>query len=184
MNNNSQSGFLYIDVMIAIVILMIAILALLSAISWSVVQANGHEQQLLAKQVATSTMESIMAVKETDPVRLGWPAIGNVGSNPDPVSGVNQGIFSVGFQAVRADAGPDEVIGTADDTGATVSQLRRRIVITDVCDPDRPSPTICSPAGTSPVRIRSVEVTITYNVGGLQRQEQLSTVLTDYAVVN
>lgn len=184
MNLKSENGFSYIDVMIALVILMFGILSMLAAISWSVVQANGHERQLLAKQIATSTLESIMAVKETDPTRLGWPAVGNVGSNPDPVSGVSQGIFPVGFQPVRADAGPDEVIGTADDTGATLSQIQRRIVITDVCDPDRPSPTICNPAGVSPVRIRSIAVTVTYNVGGLQRQESVQTVLTDYAVIN
>ncbi len=177
MNGKSDAGFSYIDVMVAIVILMVGILALLSALSGSMVQARGHEQQLLAKQVATSTMESIMSAKETDPLRLGWNSIGNVGSND------NQGIFLTGFQPVNVEAGPDEVVGTADDTGTTMPQLQRRIIITDVCDPDRPSPAICSPAGSSPVRIRSVAVTIRYNVGGLQRDEILNTVLTDYAVV-
>jgi type II secretory pathway pseudopilin PulG len=184
MNVRSQKGFSYIDVMIALVILMFGVLSMMAAVSWSMVQAKGHEQQLLAKQVATSTLESIMAVKETDPTRLGWPAVGNVGSNPDPATGIAQGIFAVGFQPVRVDAGPDQVIGTADDTGTTLSQLRRQIVITDICDPDRPSPGICNPAGVHPVRIRSVVVTVTYNVGGLQRQEQVATVLTDYAVVS
>lgn len=184
MNLSSEKGFSYIDVMIALVILMFGVLAMLAAVSWSLVQANGHEQQVLAKQVATSTLESIMSVKETDPLRLGWPAVGNVGSNPDPASGVNQGIFVTGFQPVRVDAGPDQVIGTADDTGTTVTQLQRRIVITDVCDPDRPSPVICTPAGTAPVRMRAVEVTVRYNIGGLQRDETIRTVLTDYAVVN
>lgn len=183
MKDRSESGFSYIDVMIALVILMVGILALLSGISGSMLQSKGHEQQLLAKQVATSTMESIMAAKETDPTRLGWDAIGNVGTNPDP-AGVFQGIFLNGLQPVRTDAGPDEVIGTADDTGAVVQQLQRRIVITDVCDPDRPSPVICNPPGDVPVLIRAVTVTITYNVGALQRQEQLATVLTNYVVVN
>lgn len=182
MKGKSEAGFSYIDVMIALVILMVGILALLAGISGSILQARGHEQQLLAKQTATSTMESIMAAKETDPARLGWNAIGNVGTNPDPATGVPQGIFVIGFQPVRVDAGADEVIGTADDSGLTVSQLQLRVAITDVCDPDRPSPVICNPVGTSPVRIRSVQVTITYNVGALQRQEQLTTVLTDYAV--
>ncbi|MBK6590557.1 MAG: hypothetical protein IPG22_19940 [Acidobacteria bacterium] len=56
--------------MIALVILMFGILAMLAAISWSVVQASGHEQQLLAKQIATSTPESIMAVRK--PIQRGW----------------------------------------------------------------------------------------------------------------
>lgn len=183
MNVNSEKGFSYIDVMIALVILMFGVLSMLAAVSWSLVQAQGNEQQVLAKQVATSTLESIMSVKETDPVRLGWPAVGNIGSNIDTATGTPRGIFSVGFQPVRVGAGPDEVVGTADDTGATISQLRRQIVITDICDPDRPSAGICTPAGTHPVRIRSVAVTVTYNVGGLQRQEAVRTILSDYAVV-
>ncbi len=182
MKGKSEAGFSYIEVMIAIVILTFGILSMMAAISWSVVQASGSEQQLLAKQIATSTLESIMSVKETDPTRLGWTAVGNIGSNP--IAGVPQGIFSVGFQPVRVDAGADQVIGTPDDTGASVSQLQRQIVITDICDPDRPSPVICNPAGNQPVRIRSIQVTVRYNVGALQRQEQVATVLTDYAVVN
>lgn len=180
--HKAEHGFSYIDVMIAIVILMVGILALLSGISGSVLQTRGHEQQLLAKQIATSTMESIMSVKETDPERLGWDAVGNIGANPDS-SGVAQGIFTVGFNPVFLNAGPDQVIGTADDNGDQLGNLTRRIVITDICDPDRPSPG-CSPAGVFPIRMRAVEVTIVYHVGAIQRQEILSTVLTDYAVAN
>ena len=182
MVSRSESGFSYVDVMIALVILMVGILALLSGISGSILQSKGHEQQLLAKQVATSTMESIMSVKETDSTRLGWNAIGNVGSNPD-ANGVNQGIFLVGMQPVYLNAGPDEVIGTADDNGTQVAGLQRQIVITDVCDPDRPSYN-CTPPGTSLVRVRSVVVTVTYPLGAILRQEVLTTVLTDYAVTN
>lgn len=181
MKNNSESGFSYIDVMIALVILLIGVLALLSGITGSIVQTRSQEQQLLAKQIITTTMESIMSVKETDPARLGWNAIGNVGSNV--VNGVPQGIFLTGFQPVTTDAGTDEVVGTADDTGTPVQGVERRIVITDLCDADRPSPApLCNPAGSFPVRFRSVEITVTYQSGAVLRQEVLSTVLTDYAV--
>jgi len=178
MNHQQQAGFSYVDVMIALIILMVGILALLSGISGAVLQTRGQEQQVLAKQYATSAMESIMSVKETDPARLGWDAIGNVGSNP--VNGTPRGVFLTGFQQVMTDAGSDEVIGTADDTGAAVNGLQRQIIITDICDPERPSP-ICNPAGTMATRIRSVTITVTYNVGSLQRQEQLATVLTNYS---
>ncbi len=182
MKLRSESGFSYIDVMIALVILMVGVLALLAGISGSILQSKGHEQQLEAKQIATSTMESIMAVKETDPTRLGWGAIGNVGTNPDE-NGVNQGIFPAGLRDVYMDPGPDEIIGTTDDTGTQVQAMQRSIAITDVCDPDRPS-LICSPPGTSAIRIRAVTVTVRYFVGSFQRQEILQTVLTDYAVTN
>lgn len=187
MKQGLEEGFSYIDVMIALVILLVGVLALLSGITASVVQTRSQEQQLLAKQIMTTTMESIMSVKETDPNRLGWGALGNVGTNPNPVTGVNQGIFVTGFQPVTLEAGPDEVIGTADDTGAVVPGVQRRVVITDLCDPDRPSPApLCDPgpAGPFPPRFRRVEVTIRYQAAGGIRQEVLNTVLTDYVVQN
>jgi type II secretory pathway pseudopilin PulG len=180
MRNKSAAGFSYIEVMIAIVILMVGLLALLSAISAAVVQARGQEQTLNARHIAATTMESIMSVKETDPERMGWDAVGNIGSNPDE-NDDPQGIFLVGMQPVLSDAGPDEVIGTADDTGTQVGGFRRQIVITDQCDPDRPSPG-CNPPGDEPIKIRTVEITIEYYVGLALNRHVVSTVLTDYSV--
>jgi prepilin-type N-terminal cleavage/methylation domain-containing protein len=179
MNVKSEKGFSYIEVMVAMVILLVGILALLSGISGAVLQSRGQEQQLMARHLAATAMESIMAVKETDPTRMGWNAVGNVGSNP--INGVPQGIFVTGRRNVMTNAGPDEVIGTADDNGAVVPGYQRQIVITDQCDPDRPSPN-CPTPGTANVRIRLVEVTVFYFVGRMQRQEQLTSVLSDYAV--
>lgn len=182
MKNNSENGFSYIDVMCAIVILVVGILALLSAITSAVVQSASQQQQLAARQIASSTIESIMSAKETSSGTLGWSRVGNVGSNPD-VNGNMQGIFLTGNHQVRNDAGPDRIVGTADDTGGLVGGFQRQIVITDQCDPDRPSPN-CPTPGTYAVRIRSIQVTISYFVGSIQRQEQLTTVLTDYATTN
>lgn len=189
MKDRSDAGFSYIDVMIAIVILLVGVLALMAAITSAVIHAKAQEQQLDAKQIATSTMESIMSAKETNRpppavLLLGWIAIGNVGSNPD-AGGINQGIFLNGVQPVTINAGPDQIIGTADDNGAVIPGFTRQIVITDQCDPDRPSPLpLCAIPGPFPVRMRSVVVTLTYSVGSIQRQEVATTVLTDYAVVN
>ncbi len=181
-DRSSEAGFSYIDVIIAVMILMVGILALLAAISGSVVQARSHEQQLLSKQVATSLMESIMSVKETDPTRLGWNAVGNLGSNVD-AGGVAHGVFVAGFQPAYSDHGPDEVLGTADDTGTPVTGLSRSVTITDICDPDRPSYN-CNPAGIYAVKFRSVKISVRYFVGGLQRQEDVTTVLADYSITN
>lgn len=180
MKTNDQSGFSYIDVMIAIVILMVGVLALMAGIAGGVIQSRGQQQQMLAKQVAGSTMESIMSVKETDPARLGWDAVGNVGSNV--VNGVARGIFVNGMQNVTDSAGPDEIFGTADDTGTPMQAMQRQIIITDQCDPERPSYN-CPIPGTSKVRVRTVQVIIRYFVGALAREERLTTVLTDYAVL-
>lgn len=177
MKDKSQAGFSYIDVMIAVVILLVGILALLSAITAAVFQTKGQEQQLTAKQLATSTMESIMSVKETDAARLGWNKVGNI-CVTTPCA-VPQGIFQNGEQPVETDAGPDEVLGTADDNGTVLTGFTREIIIRDECDPDRPSYN-CTPAGTLPVRVRSIEININYYVGSIKRQERLTTVLTNY----
>ena len=176
--NQKQEGFTYIDVMIAIVILLVGILAMLSAITASIIQAKGQEQQVAAKQVASSTLESILSVKETDAQRLGWDKIGNVGSNPD-ADGVPQGIFLEGFQPVRESPGTDLIWGSADDTGNTLDGLEREIIIRDECDPERPSPN-CTPPGTLAVKIRSIEVTVNYSVVGGRRQERVTTIVTSY----
>lgn len=187
MNKNSEKGFSYIDVMCAIVILTVGILALLSAITFSVVQTSAQHEQLAARQIAASTLESLMSAKETTTAQagvtqLGWISIGNVGSNPDE-GGTPRGIFLTGFRPVRADAGLDRIVGTADDTGAEIPGYQRQILIEDICDPDRPSSNCPSP-GPYSVRIRAVTVTVTYRAGSVQRQEQIITLLTDYGVDN
>lgn len=175
MKANTEAGFTYIDVMVALVILMVGIMGLLSAMSAAMLISRSQEQQLNAKQFGASTMESIMAAKETapsptDPTPLGWSAVQNAPA----------GVFVTGVQQVRANAGPDEIQGTADDTGAVIDGLTRQIVITDICDPDRPS-SACVPVGGFPVRNRMVTVTMNYFAGTIARQEVLRTVVTDYA---
>ncbi len=180
MRHNSEKGFSYIEVMIAIVILSVGILALLAAISSAVMRSRGQEQQLAAKQIATSTLESIMSAKETaDPDRnLGWLSVGNVGTNPDD-DDIMRGVFVTGMQSVLPGAGPDQVLGTADDNGIPIPGVRREIIITDLCDPDRPS-TACTPAGDNPIKMRSVQISVIYYIGTAEFTETINTVLTDY----
>jgi hypothetical protein len=190
MRINSSSGFSYVDVMIALVITMFGILALLSALTFGVIQAQGQEDQMLAKHVASSTIESIMSLKETDPGRLGWIAVGNEGTNPDAM-GVLRGVFVNGTRPVTEGAGADNIFGTSDDDGAVIPGMTREIIISDECDPDRPSPNCvpcnptptpnCATPGVAPVRIRSLMVRISYLAGNLRRLETLTTVLTDYS---
>lgn len=181
MKEKSEAGFSYIDVMIAVVILLVGILALLSAITGAVFMTRAQSQQMNAKQIATSTIESIMSVKETAREtdvnkRVGWTRIGNTDCSPTG----GPAIFATGFRQVTDSAGPDEVMGTCDDNGNDVAGFRRQIVIRDECDVERPSPNCVIP-GTFDVRVRSIEITVTYFVGTIQRQEMITTVLTDYA---
>jgi type II secretory pathway pseudopilin PulG len=173
---SNQEGFSYIDVLIGITILLVGVLALAAAVTASVIRAREGEQQLNAKNLASSTMESIFSARDIN--TLGWDAIGNKGSNL--VNGVAKGVFLVGPQPVLPDDGVDNVVGTDDDTGTALVNFSRQITITDVCDPERPSAN-CPTPGTNPVMIRQVDVTIFYRVGkNLQRQEKATTVITNY----
>jgi type II secretory pathway pseudopilin PulG len=175
--HKSQAGFSYIDVLIAITLLMIGLLALVAAVTASVVQTRAGEQNLIAKQYAASTLEAIFSARDIGV--LGWDAVGNVGSNP--VNGTPQGAFVVGRQPVYPDDGADNIAGTSDDTGTPVKGFDREIVITDICDPTRPSAN-CSPSGTYPVMLRKVEITLYYQVTGGWRKEKITTVITDSLV--
>ncbi len=183
----NERGFSYIDVLIGLMILMVGVLALAAAVTMSVVRAREGEQQLIAKQLANSTLESIFAARD---IRLnnsdGWNSIGNVGSNP--VDGTPQGVFVVGRSPIRENAGGDGIIGTADDACAGTGQccvngvcnastvlkgFQRQITITDINDPERPFP-------AWPIMNRRVDIIIYYDAGRAIRQEKVSTVITSY----
>lgn len=57
----SESGFSYVDVMIAMTILLIGILTLAAALTAAFVQTTAGENQLRGKAIATSTLENVMA---------------------------------------------------------------------------------------------------------------------------
>lgn len=185
-----EDGFSYIDVIIAIVILMVGILASVSALTANLVRSYETEKQIKAKQIALSTIESIFSARDiarTGGVE-GWNSVGNVNTNP--VNGVYKGIFLTGFRPIREDAGWDGVVGTADDAcdqGAAcqvpgrpenasevIGGFDRQIVITDIDDPERPYP-------AHKIARRRIDVTVRYNINQLQRQQTISTIIANYA---
>jgi type II secretory pathway pseudopilin PulG len=173
-NHKKQAGFSYIDTIIAITILMVGVLALVAAVTASVINSRSGEQQLIAKQYAASTLEAIFSARDIG--TLGWDAVGNEGTNP--VGGVNQGVFVAARTAIKLDEGPDNIPGTADDTGGVVGGFDRKITITDICDADRPSPS-CNPSGSFPIMLRKVEVSVFYQVTGGWREEKSTTIITN-----
>src|SRR2546423_12867403 len=96
-SNRRQAGFSYIDVMIAIVIMMVGILAMVGALSANIVRSMESEKRTMAKQLALSTIESIMSAKEIQRPGVvdGWESLRNVMVSP-PARAIN-GIFRTGF---------------------------------------------------------------------------------------
>lgn len=179
----SESGFSYIDVMVAMMIMIIAILALTGALATAVVRSKEAEQRILAKHHVNSGLESILSV--SDIKALGWDALGNVGQNV--VDGLPKGKFLAGEQPIYSasltDTVTDGIIGTADDATAPGAQVipgfRRTVTITDICDPERPSAN-CPTPGPLPVMLRRVEVVVTYPVNRLTRTERVVTIIANY----
>lgn len=183
--NGCDGGFSYIDVMIAITILLVGILAAVSALSANLVRSLETEKRIIAKQLALSTIESIFSAREIarPGVIEGWDAVRNYDPNNEG------GIFLTDFCPIREDLGWDGVAGTIDDacqgTGAcnvpgrpsntsrVLPDFQRRIVITDVQDPDRPSP-------PHPVSRRKIEVTIKFFNNQAVREETVTTLITNY----
>lgn len=178
MKNAKQEGFTYIEVMCAMVVLLIGILGQLSALSLCILRQNESEQQNLARQIASSTLESIFAARDLGKTTgiSDWETI-----NTSDVS--SRGIFVPGWNMVRQGGGKDGIQGTADDAcgaapvcqignyvnkSAIVDGFQRQIVITDLQDTD-----------STTVGKRRLEVKIRYFVGQAQREQSIATVISD-----
>lgn len=178
MKKEKQEGFTYIEVMCAMVILLIGILAQLSALSFSILRQQEAEQQNTARQMANSTIESIFAARDLGKSAgiNSWAMINN--SNVD-----EQGMFLSGWNPVRQSAGKDGIQGTGDDacpataqcqaenytnTSKLIPGFERQIIITDVQEAD-----------SSVIKKRRLEVKIRYNVGQLQREQSVATIIAD-----
>jgi hypothetical protein len=164
----TEQGFSYIDVMIAITILLIGILALCAAMTAAVVRASESEHQLIAKQIASSTLESIFSARDIAVDRdLEADYFGRLRNVADG------GIFLDGPQLVYPTGGADGILHTADDAEAgddPIDGYERRVVITDIPDPERPGQQA----------LRRVEITVLYRVGPAEREETMTTVVASY----
>jgi len=99
-----QCGFTLIECMISMAILTIGSLGLLGVFGLAVKASQASQGDLIARQLAAETMESIYTARSSS--EISWPQIQNVS---------NGGIFIDGMNSVLC-AGPDGILGTADDT--------------------------------------------------------------------
>jgi prepilin-type N-terminal cleavage/methylation domain-containing protein len=143
-----KRGFSLIETVIALVVLLIGILATLTAISYGVLSMQESEKRVVAKEVARSTMETIFSIRDLqafDPQNgetYNWNAL-QIGS------GSNGGILLDGWNPIRENPGDDGIFGTADDAcaaanpcvvgtytnnSAVVSGLERKIEVYDITE--------------------------------------------------
>jgi len=181
--DGSEAGFTYIDVMMAIGIMTIGSLGLIMTMTTAMVTTTQSQQQAVAKQFATSTMESIFSARDinnsaiTSNGLLNFSAIANVS---------NGGIFLDGFNPVYVvntntagqivpASGADGIMGTADDSTSTGSPVtayqdyQRKIVITNISNNNN---------GT--INLLKIVVTIQYKMNNLTLQQSMTSYLADY----
>lgn len=175
---SKQAGFTYIEVMCAMVILLVGILGQLSALSFSILRQQEAEQQNTARQIASSTLESIFAARDLGKTAgiESWDMINTKDVN-------EAGLFVAGWHPVRRSSGSDGIQGTADDgcaagascqsdsytnTSEVLPGFERRILITDIRESD-----------SSVVKKRRLEVRMRYFVGQARREQSVATIIAD-----
>lgn len=164
--------------MCAMVVLVIGILGQLSALSFCILRQRESEQQNMARQIASSTLESIFAARDLGKTSgiSNWETINTTDTD-------SNGIFVPGWNAVRQSAGKDGIQGTKDDAcpadtacqsdGYTnksqiISGFQRQIIITDINEANIPV-----------VKKRRLEIKLRYFVGQSQREQSVATVISD-----
>jgi prepilin-type N-terminal cleavage/methylation domain-containing protein len=163
----THSGFTLIEVMVSMLILAIGILALLALFAQGVATMQFAQEDLIAKQKAMETLESIFAARNTQ--QIIFDQIRNV-SDPSGtgifldgpqnmlVAG-NDGLIGTADDGPAFDSmlfpGPDGLLNTPDDVNVPLSNFKRQILIEQVFLPN----------GTVNPDLRKVTVTVSYSSG-------------------
>jgi prepilin-type N-terminal cleavage/methylation domain-containing protein len=155
----AESGFSLLEVMISMVILTVGLLSVLSVFGLAIASTQTSQLDMIAKQLANETYESIVTARNTS--QIGWDAIQNtsgtqyctvlpspcgifVGSAGGPVyqpiynSGAD-GIFGTVDDAAAGEEtleepGPDGRYGDADDIKLPLTNYQRAIQISPLFD--------------------------------------------------
>jgi prepilin-type N-terminal cleavage/methylation domain-containing protein len=103
----AESGFSLLELLAAVAVMTIGLLALMASFATAIAATESSQEDLVARHQALAAMESIYTARNSQ--QEPFAAINNV---------ANGGIFLSGAQPLLC-AGPDGILGTADDVGCT-----------------------------------------------------------------
>jgi prepilin-type N-terminal cleavage/methylation domain-containing protein len=104
-----QGGFTLVEVMIAIAVMSVGLLAVVGSIASAVATTQTAQEDLIARHKALEALESIYTARNSQ--QIAFTSINNTASG---------GIFLSGSQSLMC-AGPDGLVGTTDDVACTTS---------------------------------------------------------------
>ena len=107
--HSTERGFTLLEVMIAIVVMTIGLLAVMASFATAITATASAQEDLIARHKALDAMESIYTARNSQ--QLPFTSINNTTANPP-------GIFTPGPLPLLC-AGPDGIVGTADDVACT-----------------------------------------------------------------
>ena len=138
-------GFSLIEVMFAVVILSVGLIALLAVFAQAVSATKFSREDMIAKQKARETLEGVYAARNdtsiafSDIQNVSNGGIFNDGFKPMYLPGAN-GIVDTAQDTTTLDSmtlpGPDGKLGTSDDLTVPLVNYRRQILITNITNPD------------------------------------------------
>jgi prepilin-type N-terminal cleavage/methylation domain-containing protein len=102
-----EGGFTLIEVMIAIVVMSVGLLAVIASFATAISATQSAEEDLIARQKVLEAMESIYTARNAQ--QIPFASVANVSAG---------GIFLDGAQPMKC-AGPDGLVGTGDDVNCT-----------------------------------------------------------------
>jgi len=106
-----QRGFTLVEVMIAIAVMSIGLLSVVASIATAMQATQSAQEDLVARQKAMEALESVYTARNSQ--QVGFSAINNTTASPP-------GLFLSGAQPLLC-AGPDGLVGTADDVPCVTS---------------------------------------------------------------
>lgn len=109
----SQAGVTVLEMVVAMLVLTVGLLALATSIGYAVSVSNMGRNVTNTKLLVVSLLEQMETLRNTQELTFGQ--IANVGSVDNTGAVRNFNGFPTGFQAISINPGPDGIWGTSDD---------------------------------------------------------------------